>query len=488
MNPVAFEQIDAMKLATGALACFVAAPLLGLVAATSAWVRRLLLLFLLFVPSFWLVNSSVMVVSVEWYRGHTKGFPVGALDVLSIALIVAAIASPKTRFNPAPPGTVPYLLFVALCSISVLAAERPLFTAMAIYKFLAAFLVYVAAYNTVRSRADLRALLAAAALTLAAQCAVVVKMRYLDGTHQAVGTMVHQNSLSMWAYFLGLPLFAAALSRSAKRWESLLYLAGTAAAGLIVVFSLSRGAVAVFGVGAVVILSLSTLRGVTFRRLGIAAACAAAALLVFGKAHDSILSRFEGATDNDKSGDLRWVLNRMSAEMLDDSAIGVGWNNFNVVNSRPLHRYSRLLEEWDRKRGFYANSAYYEKNPNTESLYWMYLAETGYPGFVGLILWLAAWFVIALRAWWARGDSLAGAFAFGLVCTLPVFYAHHQLERILTQGINLSAFMLFMGTAARILHGATAEAAPARQLRLGLLYRLLTWSIGSRPVPARSHG
>jgi hypothetical protein len=354
---------------------------------------------------------------------------------------------------------------------------------MAMVKFLKIFLVYVAAYNYLRDAKDLRVMLVSVALALILQCVIVIKMRYLDGVHQAVGSLAHQNSLSMWAYFLGLPLFAVALSRSAGKWESLVYLAGTGACGLIVVFSLSRAAVAVFGVGAIVILALSLLKRVTLKRAAILTLGSAAALFVLAKASDNIVDRFKASTDYESSHDLRWVLNRMSEKMLEDSAIGVGWNNFNVVNSRPFMRYSRMKEEWDRNRGFYANKKFYERNPNTESLYWMYLAETGYPGFIGLLIWLGSAFWIVLRGWVVRGDSLMGAFLFGLVITMPIYYMHHNLERILTQTVNLSAFMLFIGVAARALTEQKALGKESAHFRQSLLFRLFVRPAGMRPPP-----
>lgn len=486
MQPIDFTDADIKKLVIAGFAYFVVAPILGSVAATNRWLQRTLVLALVLIPSLYFIETSLMIMSIEWYRGHTKGFLFSSMDIIAIALIVSALVSRRPRFSLAPPGSIPYLLFCALCTISIINAERQIFTIMALVKFLKAFLVYVAAYNFLRNRKDLRTLLVSCSIALVVQAMIVVKMRYVDGVHQGFGMMAHQNSLSMWAYFLGLPLFAVALSRKSGRVESLFYLAGTSGAGVIVILSLSRAALAIFAVGAIAILGIAMLNKVTLKRATIVTLGAAAAFLVLFKASDNIVDRWSSSKDYDKSGDLRWILNRMSEQMLKDTKIGVGWNNFNIVNSRPFMRYSRMKEEWDRRRGFYANTAFYKRNPNTESLYWMYLAETGYPGFIGLILWLGSWFLIAARGWLARGDTLIGAFLFGLTITLMVYFAHHSYERILTQTINLAAFMVFLGVAARAHTEHKASGEKGRLPPIGLVYRVASFLSGSRkPAIAR---
>jgi hypothetical protein len=84
--------------------------------------------------------------------------------------------------------------------------------------------------------------------------------------------------------------------------------------------------------------------------------------------------------------DLRDLLNRRSAAMpADHPVLGVGWNHFGLLNSRPWgDRSSEILKEWDRGRGFTIHDENDWANPLTESLYWLWPAETGWLGFGGV--------------------------------------------------------------------------------------------------------
>ncbi len=130
---------------------------------------------------------------------------------------------------------------------------------------------------------------------------------------------------------------------------------------------------------------------------------------------DSILDRFIGSEDYQKKNNLRTVLEEISSEMLSDHPHGVGLNNYNVVNSRPYRKYSSMLERWDERRGYYFSEEYYERNPNTENLYWMFLAETGYLGFAGLLIFLAYSLFVCLRNYHYYKDTPQGSFILGLV-------------------------------------------------------------------------
>jgi hypothetical protein len=80
-------------------------------------------------------------------------------------------------------------------------------------------------------------------------------MRYLDGYFQIKGWFEHQNPMSMWAYMSACVVFAAAMHKDIKGRLLWLCLAAFAAAGLCVLLSVSRAALAAYAIGAAVMLA-----------------------------------------------------------------------------------------------------------------------------------------------------------------------------------------------------------------------------------------
>jgi len=177
-----------------------------------------------------------------------------------------------------------------------------------------------------------------------------------------------------------------------------------------------------------------------------------AGVLVFAFALDSFKARLDevATTSQDVEEDLRDILNRQSGAMLHDHPVkGVGWNNFGIMNSRPGgDAYSEILEEWDRERGFTIYDENYYQNPLTESLYWLWLAETGYPGFISFVLFCAFSLWCAWRGAWPVRDTLLGMIGLALAAALAICYLHGMVERVLTQTKNLSQWLMLAGMAA----------------------------------------
>jgi O-antigen ligase len=133
----------------------------------------------------------------------------------------------------------------------------------------------------------------------------------------------------------------------------------------------------------------------------------------------------------------------------DHPVLGIGWNNFGIANSRPRgDQYSEILEEWDRDRGFTIYDENYHANPLTESLYWLWLAETGWLGFGSFLLFAAATLWWTLRSAIAGRGTLLGTLAAALFIGLLICYGHGTVERILTQTKNLSHWLMLAGMGA----------------------------------------
>jgi hypothetical protein len=273
-----------------------------------------------------------------------------------------------------------------------------------------------------------------------------MKMRYVDGFYQVRGWFEHQNPLAMWAYMLGLPLFALAMAPvSAKdtRW----YGAGFLAAGLVVYGSLSRAALAVFAVGTVGVAGWSlVLDKFTAKRVRVIGVMAGLGMLGLPLVLDTVVARFNDE-GNQASGETRDVMNLAARAMVRDSFIGIGWNNFALTINAPF-TYGDVINDWERDRGHKVDEDY--AKGVVESHYWLLLAENGWPGYLTYMFFIVLAQGAILAGWWRHRASARGAYLLGLAVALTLLYAHSNLERVLTQTKNLAAYFVLLGAALRL--------------------------------------
>jgi len=426
------------------------APAMGAYFAKNRRAERIALAIMVSMPSWIPGKLTLMINSVELYRGHTKGFEFSIIVATGIALTMAAYFRKEPGVKLAPPGLRFYLLYCAVSSISILAAPNKLYVIMAMWKFTTAVLIFMGAFHAFRDAIDLKWVMRALSITLIVQTLVCLKLRYLEGRWQVHGWFEHQNPMAIWAYLCALPLLAAAFCRQVSQGDMMLFLLAVGSTALMILLSVSRGGLGALCIGSVAVTGLAFLRGPSLRKIGITGMGACAAVAAGMLALDSIMARVEEAGSHEGMEDLRPVLNRMSKKMLHDSPIGIGWNNFGVMNSLPYDRYCQVLMDWDESRGFRIIDELYFACPLTESLYWLLLSETGYGGFATYL------FFELLTLWWAfRGllrfwKTPLGYFIGGALVALVLTYGHGLVERVLSQTKNLSAWLIFAGFMARV--------------------------------------
>lgn len=429
------------------------APLLGMMMATRRSWQRALFGLLMFMPSLQPGRITFMLGSIDTYRGHVKGYEVSFIEVFSLALIIAVLNGPRdpllTHRAKLPPGTLVYLGWAFVGLLSIVNAWEPSYVLMAFVRVFKSTLIFAAAALFLRDEKDLRAAITGLALSLIVQGWNCMKMRYLDGYFQIKGWFEHQNPMSMWAYMSACVVFAAAMHKEVKGKLLWLCLAAFGAAGLCVLLSVSRAALAAYSAGAAVVLLMAWIRGPGMRTTISTIMGLIGAFMVMMFAMDSLNSRLKEvkASKEISAEDLRPVLNRQSKAMLHDyPLLGIGWNNYGIANSRPHgFKYSEVLEEWDRERGFTIIDENYWANPLTESLYWLILSENGWLGWIFFLLFEAATLWYGLRAIRQGGKSLMGYVAFGIFVALAICYPHGLVERILTQTKNLSLWLMLAG-------------------------------------------
>lgn len=420
-------------------------PVLAMVLKGRRQYQRWAMALLVFMTSWHINKFTLMLDSVETYRGHTKGFEANLMVALALGLVLAGALERARGFRWLPPGLGWWWLYCGVSLVSIVAAPDKVYVLMAAWKFATAGAILAAAYNFLQDEADLRWILRAVAATLIVQVMVVLKMKYVDGFYQVRGWFEHQNPLAMWAYLLGLPLLAGLMARVDKidaRWWG----GGFLAAAIIVQSALSRAALAMFAAGVLGVVGAGLLDGLTARRIRILVIMGCVGLVGLAATADTIIARFNDH-GNQASGETRDVMNLASAAMLRDSPIGIGWNNFALTINHPFP-YGDVIDDWERDRGHKVDEDY--AKGVVESHYWLLLAETGYGGLVSY-LWMIAlvqWW--AVRGAWSRRGTLAGVFMGAVAIGCGLTYVHSDLERVLTQTKNLGAWMILVGCVSRL--------------------------------------
>ena len=97
-------------------------PLLGMAIRGSRRMQEFIFFLMVFMTSWHINKFTLMLHSVETYRGHTKGFEFSLIEILAIGLITASILNRDSRdreWRWVPPGTFLYLLYVGVSALSM---------------------------------------------------------------------------------------------------------------------------------------------------------------------------------------------------------------------------------------------------------------------------------------------------------------------------------------------------------------------------------
>jgi hypothetical protein len=382
--------------------------------------------------------------SVEWYRGHAKGFHFYFNEALALMLCISLWREAPQTFRWRPPGLGLYLLYCGLSFLSIVNAPMPSYVWMALTKSLGMAIFFIAAYNYVRSEKELLFFLQTLGVMLCWQFFVVLKWKYVNHVYQVRGTFEHQNPLAMFAVMAGMVLLAAGMGPNVRRGNFLLG-AFLACAG-IVQSTLSRGGLMIFALGTVGVIVLSLLDKPTKRRVVTVTTLGCVGALGLILTIGTIIARFNDQ-GNEASGETRVLMNAAAKEMVRDHPLGIGWNNYAHTINAPF-RYGDVIDDWERERGHKVDEDY--AKGVVESHYYLLLSETGWQGIGCYLLFITMFLWWNARAMWRFRNHLFGCVSLGIAAGCACNYLQSTLERVLTQPRNLMLWLLILGIASRI--------------------------------------
>jgi hypothetical protein len=426
----------------------VIAPIGGYILSKDRRMEDFAAVLLIFLLGLHIDTTVLMLGSIEWYRGVTKGYEFTMMEVLSISLIFATLCNSQRRFVWLPLGTLLWFLYVGASSLSAFSALNINYVCMSILKHAKVWLIVYAIANYVRSRREVHVVLTGIAIMLIYQFIIVAKMKWIDGFYQVRGLFEHQNPLAMFTYMAALPILAVAMSPACSKIRSGFYFFAFACSSIIVLASLSRAALAFFAMGTIAVVAAGFFDRVSVRRISLVVLMAMGGAFVLAMTAETIISRFNDE-GNEASGETREVMNLASKAMIQDKPLGVGWNNFGKAINHP-YPYGDVIDDWNRDRGHKVDTEY--AKGVVESHYWLLKAETGWPGFLTFMCFIIYISVRCVPLIIMRRGSLEAAVAIGILVGFGITYVHSGLERVLTQTKNLALWMTYIGLLSALIH------------------------------------
>ena len=304
------------------------------------WVERALVAGALFSTCYLI---DINFVSMELYRGDTKGFEFGVTDWIMITLVIIMTRAPRwksRRPDLLPPNSTLMLAYLILAVFTIFIAYVAVYAGFGVFKILRAMVVYWVAYNYLRSEEDLRFFVMLLAAMVGFQFLLVVQDRF-SGIYRAKGSTPHSNTLAMYINMMNMIFLSFVLGDRQGGWRRYVYWGALGMGTLIVLATFSRGALAmmIMGYGLVTMLSFyDRPRSFKFKIVGL---MLLAALPLVIKVTPAIIERFETAPEGAEVS--RLLANDAAYAMANESFLGVGLNNYShVINETGYSRFIPL--------------------------------------------------------------------------------------------------------------------------------------------------
>ncbi len=398
-------------------------------------VEKLVFFLLIF---FTVKEVTINFISREWYRGTSRGFEIGMVDIAMI-IIYQLVKYRKNTFpiSKRPPGTWLYFLyfFFSFLSITNSAPGYVVNSFFEIWKMTRMYLYFWVIYNYINDTKKFDLLMKYVSWIILYVGFLVLKQKYMEGRFQCTGPFPHQNSLVMYMIIFNSLVFAYLLNR--KDVNILYWLSIFGLGSITIISTLSRAGMACYVIACAVVLFLSYTSGFSAKKLGITFILMICGVFVIIQAMDSIVERFETATE--KSGQTRVVLAQAAAKMANDKLFGIGLNNFGHKINSPYpygeHIYPELHD------GKLPPPDYEESNALVETIYMMIAAETGWHNLIIFFIFIFYFYFKNLLNYKRYKNSEYRFVTIGLAGGLLGIYFESGLEWVLKQTNNFYQLM-----------------------------------------------
>jgi len=399
-------------------------------ASTSKFFEKVVLFMMIFFTC--RLTESIHFVSRESYRGTSRGFEIGLVDLVALVLFLVIIIRRDRDFKIKllPPGSFIYFIYVAFSLASITNAYEPLYSYFEILKMVRMYFYFWVLYNYFNSYERIALAIHFIPAIIIYIFIVALYQKYRLGVYQISGSLPHQNSLCMYMTILSTIMFSQLMNeKKASILKSAFIFLMFGIGSLLVFFTLSRAGMVCYIGGCMVVLLLSYASGFEMKKFIITAMIGFGAIVAVVAMINTVLQRFETAPVQSKI--TRYNLAVSAVNMANDKFLGIGLNNFGVKVNVPWPYSKHLDKEKDKKF----------KEGLVETVYLMIAAETGWTNLVVFAIFLLYYYIMNLVNIFRFVNTEYQYFAIGLAGGLGSIYLQSSLEWVLKQSPNFYQLM-----------------------------------------------
>ncbi len=139
--------------------------------------------------------EDINFVSREFYRGTSKGFEIGMVDIMLLTLMLLLINRKGLSifsFRRTPKGFTLFLLYFILSLFSIINSASYLFSSFEVWKMLRMMFFFVIFYNYLDSDEKVKILINSFIIIIIYVGLTVLKQKYVDHKFQTAGPFPHQ--------------------------------------------------------------------------------------------------------------------------------------------------------------------------------------------------------------------------------------------------------------------------------------------------------
>lgn len=385
---------------------------------------------------------DINFVSKEYYKGTSRGFEIGMVDIVVFSLLALIISRKDEHSLKIPPGSFLYGLYFFFSLISIMNSDYVVESFFEIWKMIRMYIFFFVVYNMFRSFKDFHYILWFISFIIIFITLSVLKQKYINGIFQCMGPFPHQNSLVMYMILSGSMVLAYFLNN--KNLKMYYWFPVFGASGIDIISTLSRAGLAIFAFALSIVFFFSYRAKVTGRTLGITFVFLILGAGVLYKASDSIIERFETASE--ESANTRVALAITAKNMANDKTFGIGLNNFGPKSTLDYPYSSEADDHFNFSEDY--------EGTLVETIYLSIAAESGWHNLVIFLTFILTMYFRNYRNYLAMKNHEYRFIPIGLMGGLLAIYLQSSLEWVLKQTTNFYQLMFMfavIGVVSRLL-------------------------------------
>lgn len=370
--------------------------------------------------------------SNEEYRGTSRGYEFGMVDISVLILLSYAVSNRKKyEFKVLPAGSLLFFIYTIGCILSLVNSEIRLYGGYEILKLFRVYTFFWVMNNILITRKIIKRAIYFTSFVSLYIFLYVFRDKYLFGMFQCSGPFPHQNSLVMYIMLFVCVHFSMLMaskdSKSMMYWGMI-----TGMEMFCIVSTLSRAGMllACFGLFIVFLQHLSW--KFSLRKVVIIGGLVFVGMVGALKALDSIVERFTNAPE--ASADTRVVLAIAAQNMANDKVLGIGLNNFSLMMGGNNSYFNHCTEDF--------LESDFTRGAIVETVYLLIAAETGWYNLGIFFAMLMLFYFRNLVNVFKCKDYYLKVISMGLWGGLTGIYLESCLEWVLRQTNNFYQLIL----------------------------------------------